>query len=321
MPSSNNLFPRYAAETGWRRIQALLPEHLRFKEPSSQPTEEWLPLGTFSVHLDCWRRPKSTASLVLVHGGGGNGRLLAPYGAMAAMAGYEVIAPDLPGYGLTQVKSKRRLVYEDWRDTVAGVLEMQARRTEGPIIIFGLSMGGMLAYDATVRTRIPNGLIVTCLLDPRDAMVRRSLVRWAWMASLIGPMLSTVPALTDLLPVPMRVVGNMRGVANNPELSQAIVSDPHAGGTWMPGRFLRTFVNSAPLVEPEAFDVCPVLLAHPADDRWTDISITRAFFDRLSIEKRLVMLENAGHLPVEEPGATQLRVALLDFLAERDRRP
>ena len=321
MPRSTNFLPEYASETGWRRIQALLPEHLRINELSGQPTEEWLPLGAFSVHLDCWRRPKSTASLILVHGGGGNGRLLAPYGAMAAMAGYEVVAPDLPGYGLTQVKSRRELDYEDWRDTVAGVLEMQARRTEGPIIIFGLSMGGMLAYDATVRTRIPNGLIVTCLLDPRDATVRRSLVRWAWMASLIGPMLSTVPALTDLLPVPMRVVGNMRGVANNLELSQAIASDPRAGGTWMPGRFLRTFVNSAPLVEPEAFDICPVLLAHPADDRWTDISITRAFFDRLSVAKRLVMLENAGHLPVEEPGATQLRAAMLDFLSQRSRRP
>jgi len=29
------------------------------------------------------------------------------------------------------------------------------------------------------------------------------------------------------------------------------------------------------------------------------------------------MLDNAGHFPVEEPGATQLRTALLDFIAER----
>jgi alpha-beta hydrolase superfamily lysophospholipase len=49
---------------------------------------------------------------------------------MAAMAGYEVVAPDLPGYGLTQVPSKRALSYQDWRDTVAGVLETQARRTD-----------------------------------------------------------------------------------------------------------------------------------------------------------------------------------------------
>jgi Tripartite tricarboxylate transporter family receptor len=58
---------------------------------------QWLRVGQFSIHLDCWRRPQARASLVLVHGGGGNGRLLAPYGVMAAGAGYEVVAPDLPG--------------------------------------------------------------------------------------------------------------------------------------------------------------------------------------------------------------------------------
>jgi alpha-beta hydrolase superfamily lysophospholipase len=324
-PPDGTLVPRpagmpsaYATETGWRRIQLHLPQHLRL-DRAAEPAEEWLKVGRFAIHLDCWRRSGSPATLVLVHGSGGNGRLLAPYGAMAAAAGYEVIAPDLPGYGLTQVPSKRALVYEDWRDTLAAVLEAQAQRCEGPIIIFGLSMGGMLAYDATVRTRLPKGLLASCLLDPRDPIVRRSMVRWPWMARVLGPTLSIAPLVTDALPLPMTAVANMRAIANDPQLARLIASDPLAGGTWMPVRFLRTFANSKPLAEPEAFDVCPVLVAHPADDRWTNVSITRAFFDRLRVAKRLVMLDNAGHFPVEEPGVTQLRAALLDFLGERSR--
>ena len=70
-----------------------------------------------------------------------------------------------------------------------------------------------------------------------------------------------------------------------------------AGGSAMPAGFLRTFVASEPLVSPEVFDVCPVLLVHPADDRWTDVSLSRPFFDRLKVPKGLVMLGNAG-LPV-----------------------
>ncbi|WP_163999714.1 alpha/beta hydrolase [Pyxidicoccus caerfyrddinensis] len=311
--------PTYAThETGWRHIQALLPPALRLGEAQApMPEEAWLDVGAFRVHLDCWRRPDAPATVVLVHGGGGNGRLLSPFGAMLAGLGYEVVAPDLPGYGLTRVEHKRALVYEDWRDTLSAVVETEAGRSRRPLVMFGASMGGMLAYDVTARTRIPSGLVGTCFLAPRDPVVRRGMVRWPWMAGLSGPMLTALPFLTDPLPVPMRLAGNMLAIANSAELSRAIARDPLSGGTWMPGRFLRTFLESEPLVPPESFDVCPVLMAHPAADRWTQVSVSAPFFDRLRVPKRRVMLENAGHFPVEEPGVSQLRQAMHDFLLER----
>jgi hypothetical protein len=54
-----------------------LPVAIRL-DLASAPTEEWLTVGRFSVHLDRMRRPEAAAILVLVHGGGGNGRPLAP---------------------------------------------------------------------------------------------------------------------------------------------------------------------------------------------------------------------------------------------------
>src|SRR5690348_4757462 len=172
--------PKYAHETGWRAIDALLPEAIRL-DPSHTPTEEWLTVGRFSVHLDCMRQPQAPATLVLVHGAGGNGRLLAPYAALASAAGYEVIAPDLPGYGLTQVPNRNAIRYQDWRDVLTAVLEAQARRSNAPIVVFGLSMGGMLAYDAAARTRIPNGLVASCFFDTHDPAARRGAARWPWM--------------------------------------------------------------------------------------------------------------------------------------------
>jgi len=140
------------------------------------------------------------------------------------------------------------------------------------------------------------------------------------MVPVIEPLLMNLPSFLQGLPVPMRLVINMPVVTNNPKLAQVIATDPRAGGSSMPGGFLRTFLASAPLAPPESFDVCPVLLLHPADDRWTDVALSRPFFDRLKMSKRLVMLSNAGHFPIEEPGASELRTALLDFLAERSRK-
>ena len=53
---------------------------------------------------------------------------------------------------------------------------------------------------------------------------------------------------------------------------------------------------------------------------YSNVSISRLFFDRLKVPKRLVMLSNAGHFPIEEPGVNELRTTLLDFLAQRSRR-
>ena len=50
--------------------------------------------------------------------------------------------------------NKGAIRYQDWRDVLAAVLEAQARRTTTPIVIFGLSVGGMLAYDATANQLI-----------------------------------------------------------------------------------------------------------------------------------------------------------------------
>ena len=61
-----------------------------------------------------------------------------------------------------------------------------------------------------------------------------------------------------------------------------------------------------PPIAPEAFDVCPLLLAHPAADKWTPLAVSKPFFDRLDGEKELVMLEGCGHLPYEAPGVFQL---------------
>jgi alpha-beta hydrolase superfamily lysophospholipase len=313
MNASRKNLPTYQhTHESWRRAHDLLAESLRMR-PDQTPREEWLRVGRFEVHLDRHGRDDAPATLVLVHGGGGNGRLLAPYGCLAAEHGFAAVAPDLPGYGLTRQRRKRSIVYEDWRTVLTAVVEDTARRNGRPVVLFGLSMGGMLAYDVAARTRIPAALVTTCLLDPRLPEVRRQMVRAPWLATLTEWSLR-VPWLTDHGVVKMNLVGNMKAIANDPRISRALSRDRRAGGTWMPGRWIRTFLTSDPVVEPEAFDVCPVLLAHPAEDRWTDVAVSRPFFDRLvSTPTELVMLERSGHFPIEAPG----RDVLADLLVDR----
>ena len=49
------------------------------------------------VHLDVYSNDHAPAKIILIHGVGGNGRVLSFIGAPLYSMGYEVIAPDLPG--------------------------------------------------------------------------------------------------------------------------------------------------------------------------------------------------------------------------------
>jgi alpha-beta hydrolase superfamily lysophospholipase len=109
-------------------------------------------------------------------------------------------------------------------------------------------------------------------------------------------------------------MSRMQHISNKPELSRLAASDRLGGGNWVPARFLRTLMTTAPAIEPEDFRVCPVLLAHPGVDRMTDIALSRRFFDRLAAPKRMVVLEGASHMPTEHPGVDQLEAAVVEYM-------
>lgn len=59
-----------------------------------------------------------------------------------------------------------------------------------------------------------------------------------------------------------------------------------------------------------------MLLAHPAEDRWTPPQVSVRFLNRISGAISLVMLDGCGHFPVEEPGLSRLTDALRSRLID-----
>jgi pimeloyl-ACP methyl ester carboxylesterase len=255
------------------------------------------------------RRPVEGAATtcIVLHGGGGNATLLSPVLAALELAGIDGVCPDLPGYGRSTV-APARFTYDTWVAFAAGLARQEAERTGRPVALAGFSIGGMLAYHVACEApEAVERIAATNLLDPRLPAVRRGVARHPMAGRL-----PLVPAV-DGIRVPIRWLANMRAIANDPGFAEACMADPHGAGSRVPLRFLRTWMNYAPPVEPEAFTK-PVLLLHPGDDRWTPVELSRPFFDRLGGERRLVLLENCGHAPVEEPGLSTMRREFLAFM-------
>lgn len=242
--------------------------------------------------------------------------MFAPLGKLLHGAGYEVIAPDLPGYGLSQTGGAMT-TYQSWVELLCDLASAEQRRSGRRVVFFGGSLGGYLAYLCAARmgSQLVAGVIATTLADPRSKLVQRQFARNALVLHVLMPLMPWFVPFIGALRLPIKWFTKMNAMSNDSVLNRLVAADPFGGGVHVPVRFMHSIFTARPDIEPENFEVCPVLLVHPADDRWTGIASSRDFFDRIKGEKNLVMLDNCGHFPVEEPGITQLQQAALQFLS------
>lgn len=292
---------------------AQMPATLR-PEPPPRRESVWWRRGDALVHIERLGEPDAPVRAIFLHGAGGHAGLLRPYAAALTRHGFHCVVPDLPGYGHTRVRRRAAVRYPDWVGVATDLILRERESHDGAFLLVGASVGGLLAYDAATRAGLDSPMVATCLLDPRDPAARRVISHHPRLGDLALPLTRVLAGPFAGLSVPLPWLTNMRAISNRPELTRLVLRDRLGGGNSMPLGFLRSYLESVPMVEPEDAQI-PVLLAHPAADRWTPVDVSRPFFDRLAGPKRLVMLENAGHLPVEEPGTGQLVEAVVDAVS------
>lgn len=278
------------------------------------PTEEWMEWRALRIHLDRMSAPDAKLKIIFIHGAGGNGRLLAPYARLLQQGGYEVVAPDLPPYGLSNIASMKRVDYQLWIDILVQLIDRELARDGKPIVLLGSSIGGMLAYHVAVQSRKARGLIATTFVDTSQPDVRDQLAPNKIISRAGKFAMDKLSLLLDSWMIPVTAVSRMNLITNNAEMTRLIEQDPHAAGTRVTIRLLRTFLNRKPALPPESFDLCPVLLVHPELDPMTPLHFSQPFFDRIPARKECVILEGAGHFPIELQGLQQMKWAVLRFL-------
>lgn len=313
--------PRYYRDQrAWQDLQQFLPERLRLLRAEQLPAEEHWEWQGHRVHLDRYRNAGARARVVLHHGVGTNGRQMTLIlGAPLAQAGFEVVALDNLGYGLTDVAKGHNPGYGDWVRLVLAFLAAEAERHPLPTVLYGLSGGGMLAYHvAAARKGAVQGIVGMTFLDQRVQQVIDATAH-DWLTSRLGVPFMSLAARTPLrrLRYPMTLASKMSGLVNDRSALKVMLKDRTSAGNWASVKFLAEYNAYAPVVEPADFDACPVLLTQPAADPWTPYELSLPVLDRLTkVPVRRVMLENAGHYPLEEPGLTQLAEAVTRFARE-----
>ncbi len=296
----------------WKEIMAHLPEHNRIDDHAQPEEVLWNWQGN-TIHIDHYKNPQAKVRVVMVHGVGGNGRLLSFLAAPLFRQGFDVMAPDLPGYGISHIPQKR-ISWNMWRKMTVDLIDLKLAKDDRPIVLFGLSAGGMLAYQAACLQRAVSGVIFSNILDQRNPKVLESSAIHPIIGRYGVPVTKAFAKLAPKMPIPMKLVANTRRLVNDEGILKLLITDKHSAGASVPLELIASIAEATPAIEPEDFNHCPALMVHPGEDRWTPVELSRLFFDRLNCPKELIMLENAGHFPIEQPGLSQMEEAVVTFL-------
>lgn len=281
---------------------AFLPPALR--DAVVPPAEDtWWPWRGDSIHLARTRHRDAAVRLWVIHGAGGWSGALWPLASLAMTPDVDVTAIDLPLYGRTRTADPADVRYPDWIDLLSELTDVE---DDGrPLVVFGASMGGMLAYEVAARTRAVSHVMATCLLDVSDPLGRRAAARNRFLAAAAPSMLALGRRVAPRMRLPIRWVTNMKAMSLDPALSALCARDPLGGGVQSPVGFLASYFEYRHHA-PERFDVCPVTLAHPARDEWTAPELSIAFARRIAAPTEIALLDGCGHFPIEEPGVFEL---------------
>lgn len=295
----------YRASPSWRSYRDILKSEFGVTI-DREPDERREDILGHDTHIDEWAAradaeadppdPASHGTVILVHGGGGNGRVLAPLAQSIAKMGWRVLAPDLPGFGITRPAEDWRGDYAAWPAVVAEL----ADRQDEPVVLFGASMGGLTAFHAArMMQRPPAAVVATTLLDLSDPSTFVGTARWRALGWLSLFSARLMPWVMDRLSLPLRIVAPLDAMSANGTMTEYFQTDPLLGARWVPLRFWR----SVHTFRVERFDLpCPLVLVHPGADEWTPPDESLKTFKKVSSEKRYVLLPSGSHLPIE-PGA------------------
>jgi len=117
------------------------------------------------------------AQIVYFHGNGGNLSIWSDILAALWREGYDVIAFDYRGYGVSTGTPSEAGLYRDVEAVVSAVQD-QFRQRRIPLVYWGRSLGTtMAAYAATIRA--PDGIVLEAGFASMRAVVRSSPVLWA----------------------------------------------------------------------------------------------------------------------------------------------
>lgn len=159
--------PLTAIAGGRQRVQEML-DSLR---------DEWIDVDGRRIHLDvhACRDPKAT--IVFQPGSGAHARNYFLLGGLLARQGYETIAIDRPGHGLSDGE-RGDCTVEEAIAVASAAIDFARSRASRPVVLMGSSMGGLLTIFGLLEGLRPDLAVAHNFVFPGKLFSMRMRSKW-----------------------------------------------------------------------------------------------------------------------------------------------
>ncbi|PKM81128.1 MAG: hypothetical protein CVU88_04150 [Firmicutes bacterium HGW-Firmicutes-13] len=160
--------PKYNGRDYWKNYLEVLSALELIDKWHQYARQDWFYSKGSRIHLELYDTGNSKApTVVLAHGLAGYARLLLPFVIPLREKGYNVLVPDLHGYGYND-GIKGDFEWNTHVKNLGDTVKYAQKHFSGRIILGGISLGGPLAYAAAARFNKVDALVCWSLFDFSD---------------------------------------------------------------------------------------------------------------------------------------------------------
>lgn len=236
-------------------------------------------------------------TLVFSHGIAGYARLLLPFIMPLVKKGYNIIAPDLEGFGYNN-RRKGDFCWDEHMANLHDTVAFARKEFQGPVYLGGGSMGGPLAFATDARFNCADGLVCWCLWDFADRTFIEETGTFGKMTFHLLPILKYLSLLFGSIAFKTTRFVSYHSLTEDPVFNAMLMKDPHAGKSITLRGALSLLIESKPDIEHAEYKK-PILVCNPEKDEMTKPIYTKIVFEKLQTKHKEYAGFEVAHFPLD----------------------
>jgi alpha-beta hydrolase superfamily lysophospholipase len=261
-----------------------------------------------NIFYRCWAPAEPRAVLLLAHGLAEHSGRYGDFASFFADAGIATYALDFPGHGRSDGKRGHVRDFQEYTEALGALLSLaREAHPDIPFVLFGHSMGGLIAADFLLQHQsefvaaVLTGAAIQSPQQPSSIVL------------LINRVIASVMPRLGVLRM------DASGISRDPQVISDYENDPLVyRGKATAGLVTALFSAMKRVVENATSIRLPMLITHGSVDSLTAVEGSELLHDSISSgDKKIVIYDGLYHEILNEPERKNVMADILEWLETR----